>query len=196
METTDKNLIRAHLKGNPAAFNELVNRYGNIVLGYLIQMCGDRHQAEDFFQETFKRVHQKAHTFRGSRLKPWLLTIATNVALDGFRRNKILKAVSLNQKTDCSNGDCGESGTVAISDNSCNPLDEALKAERKEQVRQAIGFLPTRQRATLVLAYYQQLSYPEVATVLGCSVGTVKTQMYRALKTLAQKLPEFAGETK
>jgi RNA polymerase sigma factor (sigma-70 family) len=56
--------------------------------------------------------------------------------------------------------------------------------------------LPDRQRATLILAYYQQLSYPEVATVLGCSVGTAKTQMYRALRTLAQKLPEFGGETK
>ena len=63
-------------------------------------------------------------------------------------------------------------------------------------MRQVIGVLPARQRATLILAYYQQLTYPEVAEVLGCSVGTVKTQMYRALRTLAQKLPEHSGETK
>ena len=196
VERTDKNLIQAHCQGSPTAFTELVNQYGGIVLGYLIQMCGNREQAEDFFQETFKRMHEKAYTFRGTRLKPWLLTIATHIAIDGFHKNKRLKVVSLNQKTDCTNGNCEESGTITILDNSCNPLDEAVNAERKEQVRQAIGFLPTRQRATLILAYYQQLSYPEVAAVLGCSVGTVKTQMYRALRTLAQKLPEFAGETK
>jgi RNA polymerase sigma factor (sigma-70 family) len=66
-----------------------------------------------------------------------------------------------------------------------------LKTEQAEQVRRAIELLPARQRATLVLAYYQQLSYPDVAEVLGCSVGTVKTQMFRALKTLAHKLPEI-----
>ncbi|MHC4122823.1 MAG: RNA polymerase sigma factor [Planctomycetota bacterium] len=196
MEPTDKSLIKAHCQGSPTAFTELLSRYGDTVLGYLIQMYGNREQAEDFFQETFKRVHEKAHTFRGPRLKPWLLAIATRVAIDGLRKNRRLKVVSLNQKTDCTNGDCGESGTAAILDNSRNPLDEAANAEQKQQVRQAINFLPAKQRATLVLAYYQQLSYPEVAAVLGCSVGTVKTQMYRALRTLAQKLPEFGGEMK
>jgi RNA polymerase sigma-70 factor (ECF subfamily) len=196
MERTDKSLIETHCKGNPTAFTELVGRYGGIVLGYLIKMCGNREQAEDFFQETFKRVHEKAHTFRGTQLKPWLLTIATHIAINGLRKNRRLKVVSLDQKMDCINGDCEESGTVAILDNSRNPLDEVANAEQRQQVQQAIGFLPARQRATLVLAYFQQLTYPEVAAVLGCSVGTVKTQMYRALRTLAQKLPELGGETK
>ena len=196
MERTDKNLIDAHCQGSSTAFTELVRRYGGVVLGYLIQMCGNREQAEDFFQETFKRVHEKAHTFRGRRLKPWLLTIATNTAINSFRKNKRLKVVSLNQQNNCTNGNCEESEAVAILDDSCNPLDQAANAEQKEQVRQAISFLPARQRATLILAYYQQMSYPEVAAVLDCSVGTVKTQMYRALRTLAQKLPESGGETK
>lgn len=196
MKRTDKSLIDAHCQGEQTAFTELVSRYGGIVLGYLIQMCGNRDRAEDFFQETFKRVHEKAHTFRGPELKPWLLTIATHIAINGLRKNKRMKLVSLNQKMDCNNGQCEESGEVAILDNSRNPLDEVVIAEQKERVRHAIGFLPARQRATLVLAYYQQLSYQQVATVLGCSVGTVKTQMYRALRTLAQKLPEFGGEIK
>ena len=84
-----------------------------------------------------------------------------------------------------------QTGAFALADNSCNPSEQALKAEQAEQVRRAIQLLPKRQRATLVLAYYQQLSYPDVAEVMGCSVGTVKTQMFRALKTLANKLPEI-----
>ena len=190
MENTDKSLIDAHRRGDPTAFGELVRRYGDSVLGYLIRMSGNREQAEDLFQETFKRVHEKAHTFRGPQFKGWLFQIATRVALDGFRRGKRIKTVSLNQQLDCDNPN-SELGAVALVDNSCNPSEQALKAEQTEQVRRAIQLLPKRQRATLVLAYYQQLSYPDVAEVMGCSIGTVKTQMFRALKTLADKLPEI-----
>jgi len=191
MKNTDKSLIDAYRQGDPAAFGELVRRYGDSVLGYLTRMSGNREQAEDLFQETFKRVHEKAHTFRGPQFKGWLFRIATNVALDGIRRRKRIKAVSLNQQLDCNNPNSEQFGAVAMADNSCNPSEQALKAEQTKQVRRAIKLLPERQRATLVLAYYQQLSYPDVAEVLGCSVGTVKTQMFRALKTLAHKLPEI-----
>jgi RNA polymerase sigma-70 factor (ECF subfamily) len=191
MEKTDKSLLDAHRQGDPAAFGELVRRYGDSVLGYLIRMSRNREQAEDLFQETFKRVHEKAHTFHGPQFKSWLFKIATRVALDGIRRSKRIKTVSLNQQLDCDNPNSEQSAAVALADNSYNPSEEALKAELREQVRQAIELLPARQRATLILAYYQQLSYPDVAEVLGCSVGTVKTQMFRALKTLADKLPEI-----
>jgi RNA polymerase sigma-70 factor (ECF subfamily) len=191
MENTDKSLIDAHCQGDQAAFGELVRRHGKSVLGYLIRMSGNREQAEDLFQETFKRVHEKAYTFRGPQFKGWLFKIATRVALDGFSQGKRIKAVSLNQQLDCDDSNSEELGAVALADNSCNPSEQALKAEQREQVRRAIQLLPERQRATLILAYYQQLSYPDVAEVLGCSVGTVKTQMFRALRTLADKLPEI-----
>ena len=196
VERTGKSLIEAHCQGCPTAFGEVVRRYGGSVFGHLIQLCGHREQAEDLFQETFKRVHEKAYTFRGPRLRPWLLTIATRIAIDGLRKNRRVRVVSLNRRMDCTSNGCEASGTIAILDDSCNPLEEVANAEQKQQVRQAVGFLPVKQRATLILAYYQQLSYPEVAQVMGCSVGTVKTQMYRALRTLARKLPRLGGETK
>ncbi len=190
MENTDKSLIDAHRQGDPTAFSELVRRYGDSILGYLMRMSGNHHQAEDLFQETFKRVHEKAHTFRGGKFKSWLFTIATHVAIDGLRRRRRMQVVSLNQKLDCTDQDSEELSAVALADDSYEPSREAAKAEQAELVRDAIESLPARQRATLVLAYYQQLSYPKVAEVLGCSLGTVKTQMYRALRTLAQKLPD------
>ena len=193
MESTDKSLVEAHCKGDPKAFGELVRRYGDGLLGYLTRMSRNRHEAEDLFQETFKRVHEKAHTFRGSQFKSWLFRIATNAAIDGMRRRKGKRMVSLNQKLDCNDGDSEELSAVALADDSQEPSQEAAKAEQVQQVREAVMSLPSRQRATLVLAYYQQLSYPEVAKVLGCSVGTVKTQMFRALKTLGQKLPDVQG---
>ncbi len=191
MEQTDKSLLDAHREGDAAAFGELVRRYGDSVLGYLVRMSGSRERAEDLFQETFKRVHEKAHTFRGPQFKGWLFKIATRVAVDGVRKNKRMKTISLNQASDCSGRDGEPLEAMVASDNSHNPSEQALRAEQTEQVRRAVGSLPARQRATLVLAYYQQLSYREVAAALGCSEGTVKTQMYRALRTLAQKLPEM-----
>ncbi len=190
MENTDKSLIEAHCKGDKTAFSELVRRYGDGLFGYLMKMSKNRHQAEDLFQETFKRVHEKAHTFHGSQFKSWLFTIATNVAIDGLRRRRRMRVVSLNQKLDCTDQNGEELSTVALVDDSCEPSQEVAKAEQVERVRAAIESLPARQRATLVLAYYQQLTYPEVAKVMGCSLGTVKTQMSRALRTLAQKLPD------
>ena len=193
MVKTDKSLIDAHLEGDTTAFGDLVRRYGDGLLGYLTTMTGSMEQAEDLFQETFKRVHEKADTFRGSRIKGWLFAIATNVAIDGFRRDGRLQVTSLNQKLDCDD-EGRELSAVALADNSHEPSQKAIMTERKEQVRRALELLPAKQRATLVLAYYQQLSYPEVAQVLDCSVGTVKTQMYRALKTLAQRLPDISED--
>lgn len=196
MESTDKKLVDAHCQGSPTAFAELIRRYGSSVLGYLRRMSGSRDTAEDFFQETFKRVHEKAHTFRGDNFKSWLFTIATHVAVNGLRSNKRLKFVSLNQSGGCTGGDCEESAAVVISDNSNNPSDKVAEKEQKEQVRRAVDCLPGRRRAIFILAYYEQLNYSQVARVMDCSVGTVKTQMYRALRTLAHKLAEFDREAK
>jgi RNA polymerase sigma-70 factor (ECF subfamily) len=189
MENTDKSLIEAHCKGDPKAFGEIVRRYGDGVLGYLIRITGNHEQAEDLFQETFKRVHQKSHTLRGNEFKSWLFKIATNAALDGLRKK--IRVNSREKKLSYTDCDGGKNAEAVVADNSHNPSVELEKAEQVQQVRQAVESLPDRQRATLVLAYYQQLSYREVALALGCSVGTVKTQMYRALRTLAQKMPEI-----
>ena len=153
-----------------------------------MHMTGNREQAEDLFQETFKRVHEKSHTFKGSEFKSWLFRIATNVTYDGFRKKQRNELRGVKMNFIDTNGQ--DPVSIAAADNSFNPSVATVKAEQVEQVRQAVESLPEKQKAALVLSYYQQLSYREIASVLDCSIGTVKTQMYRALKTLAQKLPE------
>jgi RNA polymerase sigma-70 factor (ECF subfamily) len=194
MGSSDEKLIAAHLAGDQAAFCELVRRHGDGVLGYLFHMTGNRSQAEDLFQETFKRVHEKAHTFRGGCFKGWLFTIATRAAID-HRRRKRLTVVSLDQNDDCGEENPMQAGALA-DDHAADPANELVKEEQKQQVRQAIEALPVKQRAALVLAYYQQLSYQEVAQVMGCSIGSVKTHMSRALAALARKLPDSISVTK
>jgi len=196
MGCTDESLLAAHLNGDTAAFRELVQRYGDGLLGYLFRMTGNRDQAEDLFQETFKRVHEKGHTFRGKGFKSWLFTVATRVAIDQARRRRRQVALAAVPAGDCDEDGPSRLDTIAACEGAADPADEVVKDEQKQQVRRAVEGLPDRQRATLVLAYYQQLSYREVADVLGCSVGTVKTQMSRALATLARRLPDSVGVTK
>jgi RNA polymerase sigma-70 factor (ECF subfamily) len=187
MPDTDQQIVEACQRGDPAAFEVLVRLYGSSVLGYLTRICGDRDRAEDCFQETFGRVHQNLHQVRPTAFRAWLFRIATNTAIDGFRKQSRVKMTSLDQTAE------GENLGVArdaIVDQVPGPAEVASQHEQLAAVRQAVASLPDGQRAALVLAYYQQMSYSQVAEVLGCSVGAVKTQMSRALTTLAERLPD------
>jgi RNA polymerase sigma-70 factor (ECF subfamily) len=114
--------------------------------------------------------------------------------MDSLRRRRRIKMVSLDEPLDGNNGHEQAELPCAAGEDGCEPAQEAVRSEQKEKVRRAVELLPKGQRATLVLAYYQQLTYREVAEALGCSLGTVKIQMYRALRTLARKLPEIGGD--
>lgn len=188
METTDKELVKAYISGENEAFEELVRRHGRVLLGYLTRMCNDQKQAEDIFQETFKKVHEKAHTFKGENFRGWIYTIATRTVYSDARKRKF-KFVSLNRRND-DNPDGTELTEVLMTDDSDNPHDRAERAELKQQVRDALGRLPGRQRAAVVLSYYEQMPHKQIAETLGCSTGSVKTHIFRALKTLSKHLPE------
>jgi RNA polymerase sigma-70 factor, ECF subfamily len=196
-ERTDEALIAAHKQGETTAFAELVRRHGDSLLGYLNRISANRDEAEDLFQETFRRVHENASSYSGKgKFRSWLYAIATNVARDGLRKARRQGTmISLNQPNDqCSQGGCGEADIAVAEETAADPHQVAALEEQKAQVRQAIDRLPERQRNTLILTYYQGLSYNEAAEALDCSLGTVKSQMYRAVRTLARYLPETAGE--
>jgi RNA polymerase sigma-70 factor (ECF subfamily) len=179
MERTDELLMEAYRDGDQSAFPPLVHRYQNLLYGYLMRMVNNSEIAEDCFQETFLRVHRKAHTYRsGAKFKSWLYTIATHIAIDRLRRN------SRRPQTESLEFD------DPVHPNMQDPSDDAAQSELRQTVQNAIQTLPSQQRAALVLAYYQGHTYPEVAQIMGCSLGTVKTHMSRALKKLSTLLPQ------
>jgi RNA polymerase sigma-70 factor (ECF subfamily) len=193
MDNSDRNLMDAHLSGREGAFETLIGRHGPAVLGYLTKMTHNADQAEDLFQETFVRAHERAGQFRGDNLKPWLFTIATRTALTWFRRQKRI-TVSLNQPAGCADGvHCGATLEGIITDRSPGPEAEAQIEEKRRLVRSALRRLPEKQRTALILSYYQQMSYVQIAEAMGCSLGAVKTHMFRALKRLSTLLAEPAG---
>jgi RNA polymerase sigma-70 factor (ECF subfamily) len=187
MEEDAKGLMRGFVRGDRAVVEQIIRLYGDSLFGYLVKMSGDRETAEDYFQETIGRVCEKATSFRGGNLRAWIFRIATNVAMDGFRKEKKRAMLGLNQIQDC---DGANEVAVADSKDISSPSEDAQRQEQKEMVQRIIEELPAGQRTILVLNYYQQLSYSEVAEVMNCTTGTVKTQMYRALRKIADKLPD------
>ena len=193
MEPSDEALMTAHRQGDAAAFGQLVRRYADSLLGYLVRLSGDRHCAEDLFQETFGRAYHKAGTFDGrGTFRGWLYAIATRTAIDSLRKRQRERVVTSLQQQTNSEEDCPLAGCLADA-KATLPPEAAVRAEQAAQVRLAVAELPLRQRAALVLAYYEGLSYKQIAGTLGCSVGTVKTQVFRALRTLATRLEAVGG---
>lgn len=187
MKTTDKKLVQAYRRGEQDAFAELVKRHGTGLLGYLLKVTDDRQTAEDIFQETFLKVHHKADKLKTENFKSWLYKIATNLVIDRHRASARLRTAELHTAV------CGDDSTADIydlvADKAPGPGEAVAAVETAQAVRQALAALPPRQKMTLVLAYYQQLSYRQVAEIMDCSVGTVKAQMFKALKKLATILP-------
>lgn len=195
MDRSDEELILAHRQGDAAAFPELVRRHADSLLSYHMRMTQDRQLAEDLFQETFRKVHERASQFqKRGRFASWLFSIAYTTAMDELRRrDSKLKLVS-QDPSDCANvSELAATGKAVLGNCRNNPAQAAILAEEKAQVQRALEELPPRQRATVILVYFQGLTYNDAADALGCTLGTVKTQMFRAMKTLARTLSEAEG---
>lgn len=191
-QLSDRNLMDAYVGGDTEAFAALVGRYGPSVLGYLTKMTQNTDHAEDLFQETFRRVHQNAAQFQGEHLKPWLFKIATHAAINRYRKEKHAPTISLSQPA-CIDGVHCAALENTLAANTLEPDRQMELDEQRRMVRHTLMRLPEKQRAALVLSYYHKLPHSQIAETLDCSVGTVKTHLFRALKTLRTLLPEPAG---
>lgn len=154
------------LAGDPSGLALLVERYHGPLLGYLYRsLDGDRPLAEDLVQATFERVLRQ-RTFRpGSRLKPWLYAIATNLARDHFRAARRHGLVP------------GADRLPDRPDPDPGPEDLTLIRDQARCVALAIGRLAPEYRETLLLRFYQGLSLQEIAEALAVPVGTVKSRL-------------------
>lgn len=176
---SDKELLEAHLGGKADAFAALSERYARDLYGFLFRFVGDPVIAEDLVQETFLQIHLAAQSFDFSRpFKPWLYTIAANKARDFLRSRTRRQERSL----DAPGGE-DEASAMADSIESIDPsaADQFDSAETQERVRILIEKMPEHLRLILMLGYYQQLPYTEIAEILGIPVGTVKSRLHSAI---------------
>jgi RNA polymerase sigma-70 factor (ECF subfamily) len=192
-QQNDRNLMDAYRRGEEGAFETLIRRHGGAVLGYLVKMTHNKNHAEDLFQETFQKVHENAGKFTGENLRPWALKIATNAAIGRWHKEKKHAAVSLSSSIKCSDGEHCPALEATLESDTPQPVEQMELQEKRQQVRDALKQLPTQQRSALILNYYHQMTYRQIAESLGCSVGTVRTHLFRALKKMAAVLPNPAG---
>jgi len=185
-EASDEDLILRARRGDGAsAFESLVHRYERDLFSYLRRYLGSVEMAEDVFQLTFLQVHLKRECFEdGRRFRPWLYAIATNQAIDAQRRNRRHRMVSLDQPL----GHDGDAGTLRqlIAGDGAAADDASDDWEAADWLRKAVEALPAPQKTVLLLVYHQGLKYREAADSLGLPVGTVKSRLHAAIRSLTR----------
>jgi len=184
---SDEDLIGDYTEGDHAALRLLIERYHDPLIAFLIRMMGTRSEAEDVFQDTFLQIHQSLDSFdQTRRFKPWLFTIAANKGRDALRKRKRRHTVSLSAPIDHDGGELVDLLDIDVP-------EVGVEIEREEQsamVQKALDELTPRLREILLLAYFQKMSYAQVAEIFGIPIGTVKSRLHAAVAKFAQKWQE------
>jgi RNA polymerase sigma-70 factor (ECF subfamily) len=169
----------------PEDFAELHRRYAGELGRYLARYLGDRALADDVLQETFLRVHAKCALYRdGWPARPWLYAVAIHRAIDALRRARRLPAARLDRPR--AGDEPVEPGALIemVAGPEAGPLEQLQERERRRWVRESLARLPEPMRQVLVLTYDRELSYAEIAGLLGVPLGTVKSRLHCAIARL------------
>lgn len=190
---SDEQLLADHLAGTPGAFDDLVARYVNEVFGFLCRFVGNAAAADDLAQETFVQVHLAAAAFDPKRVfRPWLYTIAANKARDFLRARGRRQEFSLDS---AGRKDDGPSLAQSLPAAEAEFGQEVEGSEKAAAVRAIVNEMPEHLRMMLVLGYFQQLPYANIAEILDVPVGTVKSRLHAAVKHFAKQW-QASAETK
>lgn len=177
-------LIERSQRGDLEAFNAIVVAYQGRVYNLCLRMLGSPQAAEDAAQEAFISAYRNVRKVRGATIRPWLLRIAANACIDELRRRKRQPHLSL----DVPRPESDEQQPLDVRDTTDGPEQLAMHGEVGEALQAELLRLPQEQRAAIVLADVEGLSYEEVAAVMGGSVGTVKSRISRGRARLRESL--------
>ncbi len=171
---TDEELMAAYVDGDATAFGELFERLSPVLLRTMQRQLLHREEATDLVQQTFLQLHRARNDFRqGSKLRPWLFTIAMNLKREHLRRVKRRPEapLELDGHNDPAEGPRG-----------------AERADAQSMLKKGLGDLPEDQREVIVLHWFEGLSFPEVAEIVGASVNAVKVRAHRGYVSLRKIL--------
>jgi RNA polymerase sigma-70 factor (ECF subfamily) len=185
----DASLMLRVKGGDTEAFAELVDKYKQPVMNLVFRLLRDAAEAEDLAQNVFVQVHKSTHRYEVSaRFSTWLFTIARNLCLNEIRRRSRHPADSL----DASYSDSEEQPARQFEDRKAfSAPDALLRRELEQKIEQALAELPENQRMAVLLCRQEELSYEEIAKVLGCSLSATKSLIHRGRETLKQRLKPY-----
>ena len=164
------------LRGDRAAFGQLMHRYAGAVYNLAYRMLGNAEDAEDASQEIFLRAYTRLESFdRQRRFSTWLLSIGSNYCIDRLRRRRF-SWLTL------------DDAVFALPSQERGPERTAIDHEQQAIVQRALQKLPEHYRMVTVLRYWSDLSYEEIAQATGLPESTIKTRLHRARHMLAEAL--------
>jgi len=177
-DLTDSDLIKACVPNNEEAFGILYQRYEKRVFQYLMTMMNEAPLAEETLVEVMLAIWKCLNTFQGqSKVSTWIFGIAHHKAVDALRK------VTRQQR-----GGMPLEDIIETAESNENPLEDTQQKRIAALTNQALTTLSPDHREILHMAYYEELSYPEIAELLGIPLNTVKTRVYYAKQQLKKHL--------
>ncbi len=184
---TDAELLAGYSAGDEDAFGEIVSRYKDSLYNFLRRFLNQHDLVEDVFQETFLQLYTSRDSFDTSRpLRPWLFTIAANKARDALRKKQRSAATSIGTISDSADMSIDDVFNI-ITSYQTTPYQEVQEAETAEIVRAIVAKMPDNLREILILAYFEQFSYKQMAEILSIPIGTVKSRLHTAVVHFTKK---------
>ena len=175
---TDQELVALLLQGDQQAFAELVERYQRAVFNLSYRMLGEAREAEDAAQESFLRAYQHIDRYDTSRpFKTWLLSIASNYCIDKLRKRR-LTWLSIDEPLP---------PHPELNSKAPTPEEAVTGGERNAAVHALLNQLPADYRAAVVLRYWYDMSYAEIAEMLDTTESAIKSRLFRARQSLAEE---------
>lgn len=179
---SDADILSEVATGNIDAYGKIVARYRGRLYNFVFRFVGDRETAEDIVQETFLRAFRKRKEYRAiANFSTWLFTIAGNLAKSELRRRKRWRLFSLHRDEESDTG-------MELPDESLRPDKVAESSLADDQIHDAIHSLPENYRQVILLRDVEGMAYQQIAEIVDCPVGTVKSRVNRARIKLQQKL--------
>jgi RNA polymerase sigma-70 factor (ECF subfamily) len=177
---SDAALVELVLNGDQDVFAVLVERYKDAVQNLAYRMLGNATEAEDVTQETFVRAYTQLATYKSlHKFSTWLLSIASHLAIDQLRRRRFL-ALPLEDVP----------FLEWIVDVGVSPEQSALQGEQQDEIQTYLQRLPSKYRAVIVLRYWYDFSYEEIANALNLTPALVKARLHRARELLARYMQQ------
>lgn len=176
-------------RGDDTAFAELVEKYKQPVMNLVYRILHDATEAEDLAQNVFLQVYKSAHRYEvTARFSTWLFTIARNLCLNEIRRRSRHPADSI----EAPHSESEDQPARQFEDTkNFLPTENLLHSELENKIEQALAELPELQRTAILLCRRDDLSYEDIAKVLGTSLSATKSLIHRGRETLKQKLKPY-----
>jgi RNA polymerase sigma-70 factor (ECF subfamily) len=183
----DVELMLRVKEGDGASFDALLEKHRSSVVHFLYRMVQNQSVAEELAQEVFLRVYRSRSTYEATaKFTTWLFRIATHLALNALRDGKYSK---FEERLD---DDSSEMPVRQVSDRRPSIEQTMLHRAKMDEIRQAIGALPEKQRAAVLMHKYEEMEYSQIAKVLSCSESAVKSLLFRAYEALRARLAHMA----